>query len=264
MRKIFIAIVVLFSVQIVIAQETVILKSEYIPRNDSIHVYLPEDYDKSKDYPLVYLLHGYMGDYKQWGRIADLQMYANEFQFIIVCPDGFRKSWYINSPIKLNWQYESYFFEVLSPYIQIKYNVDKSNIFITGLSMGGHGALYLFTKKPEYFRSAGSMSGVMNLRIPSLKRLGVPELIGEYSSENLYWDYFSVINNIEKLKNHKKSFIFDCGLQDGLLSFNDDLYEKCKKLQINAIYTTPKGNHNHEYWEKAILAHFTFFYQLVN
>jgi len=248
---------------ILFAQDLRVVKSELIPNNDSIYIFKPSSYDKgNKMYPLIYLLHGYMGDYKQWSNITDLQLFADEFEFIIVCPDGFKKSWYLNSPILTNWQYESYFFSTLVPYLHKNYRVSSGNVFISGLSMGGHGSLHLYCTKPEYFKAAGSMSGVMNLRNASASKLGLIDLLGSFKDNNPNWDQFSVINNIHKIKELNKPIIFDCGTEDGLLFMNDELYKKCINLNISTIYTTPPGSHNHEYWSKSILAHLVFFYQL--
>ena len=143
-----------------------IIKSLYIDNPDTIWIFTPAGYDPTnpaKTYPLVYLLHGWSGTYHQWNDITDCQRLADHYGFIIVCPDGLYDSWYINSPALKESRYADFFFQDLMPFISEKYHADTDNIFIAGLSMGGHGALYLFSQKPDLFRSAGSLSGVLDL-----------------------------------------------------------------------------------------------------
>jgi S-formylglutathione hydrolase FrmB len=158
------------------AQDQIIYQSKNLQKPDTTWVFKPKDIKKDEKRPLIFLLHGYAGNYKQWNNIMNAQKYADEYGFIIVCPDGLFSSWYINSPIKKDSQFETFFFEELFNDIKKKYLVDEKNIFITGLSMGGHGALHLFIKKTELFNSAGSTSGGIKLMDASGK-YGLGELL---------------------------------------------------------------------------------------
>jgi len=71
---------------------------------------------------------------------------------IIVMPDGFTDSWYVDS---LVYQMESAIIDDLIPYIESKYSIDKNIRYIAGLSMGGYGALRFVLLYPDYFKGAG-------------------------------------------------------------------------------------------------------------
>ena len=129
------------------AQDQLVYKSKNLAKPDTTWVFKPQNYTQKDKLPLLFLLHGYSGNYKQWHSIMDAQKYADDYGFIIVCPDGLFSSWYVNSPVKSNMQFESFFFDELYTDIKVKYKVDASNVFISGLSMGGHGALYLFIRR---------------------------------------------------------------------------------------------------------------------
>jgi putative tributyrin esterase len=146
MKLSFIALFLLISGSL-LAQDELIYQSKNLPKPDTTWVFKPKNYNDTQKLPIIFLLHGYSGNYKQWNNIMDAQKYADEYGFIIVCPDGLFDSWYLNSPVKKNSQYESFFFDELYPDIKSKYKVDEKYIFISGLSMGGHGALNLFIKK---------------------------------------------------------------------------------------------------------------------
>ena len=185
------------------AQQQLIYQTKNLPKPDTTWVFTPKNYKKIAKLPTIFLLHGYGGNYKQWHNIMDAQKYADDYGFIIVCPDGMFNSWYFNSPTKPNWQFETFFFEELFTDIKQKFKVDESNIFISGLSMGGHGALSLFLKQPNLFKSAGSSSGVVDLRSSTVK-YGIADLLGKPTDDSDIWLKYSVIGNLEKLKNSTK------------------------------------------------------------
>lgn len=246
-----------------LAQDKLIYQSKNLPKPDTTWVFKPKNYNETQKLPVIFLLHGYSGNYKQWNSIMDAQKYADEYGFIIVCPDGLFESWYLNSPAKKDWQYESFFFDELYPDIKSKYKVDNRYIFISGLSMGGHGALYLFIKKPELFTSAGSTSGGVMLRDFSAK-YGLNALLGNPSKEDKIWDEYSVVPNIYKLQNTNKPFIFDCGSEDFFYAYNNDLKKKADELKLKATYISQPGAHNKAYWEKSIKQQFAYFKNQIN
>jgi len=58
--------------------------------------------------PVVYLLHGYSGNYSNWiTKVPDLKKYADEYKLLIVCPDGDYSSWYFDSPVDPSMRYET-------------------------------------------------------------------------------------------------------------------------------------------------------------
>ncbi|MVN22202.1 alpha/beta hydrolase [Mucilaginibacter arboris] len=253
----------LFLNSFLFAQEMLVIQSENLKTSDTIWVYKPEAYTNKQKYPLVYLLHGHGGDYTSWSKLTDLQKLADEYQFLIVCPDGLKKSWYINSPHQDSTQYEDFFMKELLPAISKKYAEDPSKVFITGNSMGGYGAMWLFLKHPDVFLSAGSTSGVLNLRYSSLKKTTVAYLLGDYSDDNTLFDEYSPINLLKNIAGASKAIIFDCGTEDYLYVTAKAFREKCDELKIKATYTAQPGAHTGSYWSKSILQHFRFFAEQV-
>ncbi len=258
MKKLIIVITVLLLNNIVSAQEQLIYQSKNLPKADTTWVFKPKKYKKADKLPVIFLLHGYSGNYKQWNNIMDAQKYADEYGFIIVCPDGLYSSWYLNSPAKADWQYENFFFDELFPDIIKKYKIDEQHVFISGLSMGGHGALYLFIKRPNLFASAGSTSGGVKLS-DGFGKFGLGDLLGNPKADSDLWKKFSVIENIDQLKGNVKPLIFDCGSSDMFYVSNNQLKQKCDELKLNATYTSQPGGHNKLYWAKSIKQQFEFF-----
>jgi putative tributyrin esterase len=240
------------------AQEQLVYQSKNLPKADTTWVFTPKNYKQTVKMPIIFLLNGYSGNYKQWNKIMDAQRYADQYGFIIVCPDGLFSSWYLNSPVKPDWQFETFFFDELYPDLKKKYKIDEQNIFISGLSMGGHGALYLFIKRPDLFSGAGSTSGGIRLS-DSFGKFGVGELLGNPPAESDLWKKYSVIDQIDQLKGNPKPIIFDCGSSDMFYAANNLLKQKCDSLQLNATYISQPGGHNKDYWAKSIRQQFEFF-----
>ena len=89
------------------------------------------------------------------------QSIANRYNMILVYPEGFT-SYNVDNPDNKDSRHESFFFNNLVPQIDKEFNIDEKNIFITGLSMGGYGALRYFILDPEYFNTAGSTGGAID------------------------------------------------------------------------------------------------------
>ncbi|WP_199137325.1 alpha/beta hydrolase [Pedobacter sp. ASV12] len=240
------------------AQDQLIYQSKNLPKADTTWVFKPKNYAQQDKFPVIFLLHGYSGNYKQWNNIMDAQKYADQYGFILICPDGLFSSWYLNSPVKKDWQFESFFFDELYPDIQKKYKTDTQNVFITGLSMGGHGALHLFIRRPELFAGAGSTSGGIKLS-DGFGKFGLGDLLGNPPATDEAWKKYSVIDNIGQLKGNAKPIIFDCGANDFFYASNNELKQKCDSLKLNATYISQPGAHNKAYWAKSIRQQFEFF-----
>ncbi len=261
--KTFIAFFLLLQVFYLSAQDQLVLESNLVPGNDTVWVFKPMSYDTSACYPAVYLLHGWKGNYRSWAELIDLQEYADEYQFIIICPDGFYDSYYLDSPVDPSWQFESFFTEVLYPEMAESYALDKNRVFITGLSMGGSGAMYLFLKHPALFLSAGSTSGVMDLSYSSARHTSLSRLLGDYKSNRLLFDNYSPVNCLKNIEGSGRYIFFDCGTEDYLYECNNTFRKKCDELKIKATYISRPGDHNGTYWKESIRCHFDFFHNLI-
>ncbi len=224
-------------------------------------VIIPENYSGRKHYPVVYLLHGYSDNYAKWVKaVPTIKSLATEYQFIIVCPDGGFSSWYFDSPIDSTSQYESYIAKDLLPYIDVHYSTIPTREFraITGLSMGGHGALYLAIRNRNLFGNAGSMSGGVDLR-SSAKLFDIAKRIGAMENHRNEWDNRSVINMVDVLKNDEMNLIIDCGVSDFFYQINASLHRRLMALNINHDYIERPGEHNWQYWDNSIRYQMLYF-----
>jgi S-formylglutathione hydrolase FrmB len=224
-------------------------------------VVLPDNYNKKSLYPVVYLLHGYSDNYAKWiNTVPTIKTLANEYQLILVCPDGGYSSWYFDSPIDSTFQYETFITRDLLPYIDGHYSTisDRSARAITGLSMGGHGALYLAIRNKDLFASAGSMSGGVDLRT-STKKFDIAKRIGSIEANAAEWDNRSVVNMVSDLKNKELNLIIDCGVSDFFYQINAGLHRRLMALNIDHDYIERPGSHNWDYWTNSIQYQLLYF-----
>lgn len=261
MKKWFIVLLVVCLSQKLLAQETLYFNPIYVPYADTTLVFMPKEYTRNttKRFPMVYLLHEQGGNFKQWSNFLNVQKYADAYGFVIVCPDGLNDSWYINSPRKATSKFEDFFFKDLHTTMMEKYRIDTDQVFITGVGMGGFGAMYLFLKKPDVFRSVGSCAGILDMQ-NEVDNARLRTLLGNTDFETLR--NLSIMSNIGKFVSTQKEIIFDCGIDDPQYENTNFFKKRCDELRIRATYVSQPGKHDRSYFQKAIRWHFDFFKRL--
>lgn len=261
--------IVLFFLSIIFAYqsyaahvETLQVKSKVMNSYIKNTVILPNTYEATQSaFPVVYLLHGAGGDYRDWINGAPkIKEYVDKHQLIIVCPDGGKTSWYFDSPIDPNSQYETYLSKELIEAVEVTYNTIKkrNGRAITGLSMGGHGAFYLAFKHTEIWGAAGSMSGGLDI-CPFPNNWEIYKRLGAYDQNKNLWEEHAVINLIDEYYIEDLQIIFDCGTEDFFYDVNIRFEAKLKQCDIPYQFIERAGKHNWAYWEESIVVHLQFF-----
>ena len=210
--------------------------------------------------PVIYLLHGYGGEAKSWITIKpELPRIADEKGIIFVCPDG-KNSWYWDSPLNPAYRYETFVSSELIEYTDRHYRTvaSRQGRAITGLSMGGHGALWNAFRHKDVFGAAGSTSGGVDIR-PFPQNWEMSRQLGEFAANKKRWDEHTVINQIDKIQNGDLAIIFDCGESDFFLEVNKDLHKRLLGRGIDHDFITRPGVHNSAYWNNSIDYQILFF-----
>lgn len=239
--------------------DTVDIYSKKMDKSHRAIVVVPEA-DTQTEFPVVYLLHGWSGNYRNWFDKANLPQLSDHYQMILVCPDGGYAGWYLDSPLKKDSQYESYIVFDVVTYVDEYYPTiaDSSGRAICGLSMGGYGALRLLSKHPQRFTAGGSMSGVMELTSYESK-YGLTELIGILEENSERWNENAAINLVKNLTGKQKGIILDCGISDRFIEGNRRMHQKLLLLKIEHDYYERPGGHRWDYWVNALDYHLLFF-----
>ena len=247
--------------------DTIQVYSNVMKKNIKSCIIMPDSYKKSdNNLPVVYLLHGYSGNYATWAKsFANVMKQVDKYNFIAIGVDGNYSSWYFDSPVDPSSQYETYIITELIPFIDLNYktNASPGGRAITGLSMGGHGALYLSFKHQDVFGAAGSMSGGVDIR-PFSENWDLKKRLGSITAFAANWEKNTVINMVDLVKSNKLKLIIDCGVDDFFINVNRNLHQKMLDLKIKHDYIERPGEHNGEYWENSLKFQFLFFSNFFN
>lgn len=243
--------------------DTVTIYSNAMRKSYKCVVIKPDSYkNKNTKFATVYLLHGHSGNFSNWIKLVpQLKKYADDYQLLIVCPDGKINSWYFDSPINDSIQFETYIAKEVPAYIDARYNSIKNRNAraITGLSMGGHGGLFLGFRHADFFGACGSMSGALMIEYITDKRYGIDKVLGDtLTNKQRYFDY-SIMKEMEKYPKDSVRIIMDCGSEDFVIEMNRAAHKKMQSLNIPHDYTERPGRHDWNYWRNAIQYQLLYF-----
>lgn len=235
--------------------------TDNIPGPAKVTVAMPAGATSDSDlrYPTVYLLNGHGGDNLSWSKVIDIDSLATAYQTIIVCPAGLN-SWYWDSPVDPSMKMESFITADLVKWVDSNYPTDarREQRAVTGLSMGGHGALWLAFRHPDLFGNAGSTSGGVDFT-PWPKSWNIPDRLGSYAKNKQRWHDHTVMSLLSTVNPGQVNLIFDCGTEDFFFDVNNKLHAEMNRRNIPHVYLTSSGAHTPQYWHKSIVPQFDFF-----
>lgn len=234
--------------------------SAALGRQMKYRVLVPKTYDTSlRRYPVLYLLHGLTGDYKDWTTRTNVAEYSRILALIIVMPDG-ENSWYTNAADG-SAKFEDYVATELPADVVQKYRTLNSRYgrAIAGLSMGGFGALKLALKRPAQFSVAGSFSGAFGVtrhgeleeRLGAVEAARIGRIFGPADSQTRKDN--DVFAMTAALRPAGAPYIYiDCGTADGLIGSNRQVVEALGKSGAPYEYHEGAGGHTWDYWDRRI------------
>ena len=240
------------------------IKSNALKRRADITCYVPAMHMPDGSLDVVILLHGVYGSHWAWAMNGGVHKTAHRLMeqgrirpMVLVMPsDGLHG----DGSGYLQHQHEDYEKWIVEDVIavvkeQLDGVNDQSNFFITGLSMGGYGALRLGAKYPEVFRSFSGLSSITEfsqmkifLEAEEFTKLGMLVVKQENVVDCL-------LANKEKLA----PFYFDCGNEDILIEYNRNLHQALVDNHIQHTYAEHPGAHQWTYWQTHIEESLLFF-----
>src|SRR5712692_7532799 len=244
-------------------------QSNILHRGVRYCVMLPPGYEKEtrKKYPVLYFLHG-LGENEQtllrsggWGLIEDLRQQHKVGDFLMVAPEG-RGSFFINSADGHD-RYSDFFLSEFLPYIETHYRVlgNRKARGVTGLSMGGFGALRFAFAHPELFGSVSAQSAALITESPQklnadvrsagpLSRLlggvfGNPVNVAHWQQNNPF-----DLARKNQIQLRTQAIYMNCGQQDEY-GFADGATRMHKQLLADGVkheFHLYPGGHNADYF----------------
>ncbi|WP_448248386.1 alpha/beta hydrolase [Thalassotalea agariperforans] len=243
---------------------TFTIHSSYLQSRHDVSVY--HQSSDNKDIPIVVLLHGVYGSHWVWMDLGGVHLVYEQLraqglsEFILVMPsDGglWDGSGYL--PLNEHGNYDGWIVDdVINT---VKANIDQASenspVYISGLSMGGYGALRLGVKYPDIFSGISAHSSVTSLA--DLQQF-IENPVDDYQCQdeqeaNLsYW--------LTKNSHTLPPIRFDCGTDDTLYQSNLSLVNTMTELAIPHDFEALAGAHEWPYWHKNVAKTLQFFHQL--
>jgi putative tributyrin esterase len=232
-------------------------RSASLQREMHYRVLLPSDYAAAGRFPVLYLLHGLYGDYKNWDTMTGLENYAKDFRLIIAMPDA-GDSWYTNSATVPDDKFEDYIAKDFISEIDDKFRTirDRHGRAIAGLSMGGYASVKFGLKYPQLFAFAGSLSGAFNAaqNLDQLRpefRAKLLEVFGDEGSPTRSQnDVFTLVTAPHP--NPYPYFYLACGTADSFLDTNRAIAQQLSSRSLAYEYHETPGGHTWEYWDREV------------
>lgn len=232
-------------------------------------VQLPPSYDAAgqRRYPVLYFLHG-LGQNEQtmfttggWNLIEDLRRQHKIDDFLIVSPEG-KRSFFINSADN-SYRYSDFFLQEFLPFIEKRYRVrpGRQGRAITGVSMGGYGALRFAFAHPELFSAVSAQSAALITQTPQELSAGaqssgpLARVLGPPFGQPIdasHWKQNSVfvLAKTNQSALSKVAIYFNCG-QDDDFGFEEGAAALDRQLHAEGIkheYHSYPGDHSLTYF----------------
>jgi S-formylglutathione hydrolase FrmB len=206
------------------------LSSKILTRSVPYCIVLPSsfDADKSRHFPILYFFHG-LGDNEQffvhsgaWNLLEDMRDKGELKDFLVATPDA-GTTFYINAKDGKE-RYEDFLLQEFFPFIEKRYRAapGRPNRAISGISMGGYGALHLAFRHPQLFTSVSAHSAALIDKLPNFLSGAQPRsprsrlFAGVFGDppDPVFWELNSPIAMARTANLTGLKIYFDCGDQD--------------------------------------------------
>ena len=222
--------------------------SKALQKMTAATIILPES-DTPGPYPTLYLLHGLSDDHTAWQRRTSIERYVQGTPLIVVMPDSGR-GFYTDAVA--GPAYETAIVENLRSYVETVFNASASRgaRCLSGLSMGGYGAVKLALRRPDLFCSATSLSGALGFSHWPLRDDAwgdeMKRIIGDSAAGGPN-DLYALSESVAA--SDRPAIRIDCGVDDFLIEDNRAFHKHLDKLGIPHEYEEYPGAHTWDYWD---------------
>ncbi len=227
-----------------------------------VSVYVPPGTNPGDQLPVVLLLHGAFSSHWAWfgkggaHRTARRLAAAGTIRpMVLACPsDGL---WHDGSGYfdHVGGAFEMWVVRDVVGAVRrlLGLRPETAPLFVSGLSMGGYGALRLGAKHADLFAGISAHSSVV--RAEDIARL----VWGAPSPDAIPLVELGILGWLERRRADLPALRFDCGVEDHLLAGNRGLHEALAASGIAHTYAEFPGGHTWEYWSAHLEDSLVFF-----
>ncbi len=254
---------------------------DYTNEREKTLIYLPENYDKNKKYPLIISLHGLGGSASFQNLIFDFRPLTTEMNFILAVPNGLKggaglRFWNATDFCCGSNQKPvddvQYIRDLIDGMAQ-EYSVDRKRVYLFGHSNGGFLSHRIACEAPELIASIASFAGVTfkdpercegKESIPVLQIHGTSDMIiqyngsGEYpSARNTVMQWAKIDGCVmDKIVKTTNQILEPRNMKIPTLKTTEEVWESCQRGSKVALWTVDKGEHltepNKEYLVRVV------------
>jgi S-formylglutathione hydrolase FrmB len=230
----------------------------YIPNDFRTDIQKPNNPNYSRNCKTVFVLHGYTGWGKGWSSLYEL---AEKYNYALVFPSG-ENSFYLDTEATAG-KYGTFIGSELIEYIRKTYGLcrNKEDTYISGLSMGGFGALHTGLTYPDTFGKIVALASTLIVQGISGMKPGEDNGVANYYYYRHYFGDLDTLiesdNNpetlVKKLIQQKKDIpkiYMACGTEDFLLAENRRFHNFLVEHSVDLEYIESSGGHDMIFWDE--------------
>lgn len=229
-----------------------------------LNVIIPHDgrdYSAKAKPKTLILLHGLSDNASAWYRRTSIDRYAEKHNILVAMPEV-QRSYYNNMVYGQNAY--TYIAHELPELLKAMFHtsIDRDDMMIAGLSMGGYGAMLAAFKNPDRFGYCGAFSGAYDIQglmdmpvdtVPVVEGLD-KDIQAIFGSEKIIPESITipyVLRESEKQK-IKPRLYMTCGTEDFLYPVNTQIRDVIKELSIDMVYEEWRGIHEWRFWDESV------------
>ncbi|MBQ8603622.1 MAG: transcriptional antiterminator [Oscillospiraceae bacterium] len=254
-------------------------ESQYLNGNTDVNIILPDKprttnpddfYGNGEKYPVLWLLHGTFGDYTDWIRKSNIELYACEKNLIVVMPSALNSNYSNWDTTMMGYGMYDYLIKELMPLVHnwLPASDKREDNFISGLSMGGEGALKYAVNFPDKFAGVAVLSMFARdwENIKPEFEYGHQRTLNGYANAGGYENFINSYENIRRLLLQQKDsgtlpkMYFAVGKQDFLYKGYKEFKKWAVENGLDITFSETKGyKHEWRFWDKEIQNAIEFF-----
>ena len=220
--------------------------------------------DGEGPFKTIYLLHGYSGSRNDWLRYSDIELWAKKYNYAVIMPDG-GNSFYLDNEDTGEGFGDHIGRELVSLTRRMfPLSHRRLDTVIAGLSMGGFGALRNGLMYSETFGAIIALSSALITEEVAAMQPGTGNAIAPYGYYRHTFGDPGKLSGSDKDPKHlaeecvKRGLMPDiflaCGTEDFLYAQNTDYHTHLQAIGYPHQWRTQEGNHDFNFWNKAMPA----------